>query len=202
MGMSKGEATRQAILDQAMMRASQYGLEGLTIGALAEDLGLSKSGLFAHFRSRETLLLHVLEHTSTHFVDFVVRPALRVPRGEPRLRALFERMLAWPPEGLLSGGCPILSAIFEFDDRPGPIRDLLIRLQRDWLDTITTIARTGASEGHFSGGLDPEQLAHELFGIDLAYHHASRLLRDPKATTRARIAFEALLQRAQTTPTP
>lgn len=195
--MGKGEATRQAILDRAAALASEVGLAGLTIGALAEDLGLSKSGLFAHFRSKEALEVQVLEHVAARFVDVVVKPALRAPRGEPRLRALFTRLLDWPVRSDLPGGCPIIAAASELDDRPGPARDLLVNQQKDWLDTLSNLARTAVAEGHFHKGLDAEQFAFELYGIELAYHHAVRLLRDPKAQTRAWAAFEGLLGRAK-----
>ncbi len=194
--MSKGEATRTAILDRATALASEVGLEGLTIGSLADDLGLSKSGLFAHFRSKEALQIQVLEHIAARFVDNVIRPALKAPRGEPRLRALFELLLEWPTRNELPGGCPLVSAVSELDSRPGPARDLLVRQQRDWLDTIATVVRTALAEGHFRKEVDPEQFAYELYGIEFAYHHALRLLEDPKASRRARAAFEALMERS------
>ncbi len=194
--MSKGETTRAAILDRASELASEVGLEGLTIGSLADELGLSKSGLFAHFRSKEALEVQVLEHIAARFIEIVVRPALKAPRGEPRLRALFERLLEWPTRHELPGGCPLISAVSELDSRPGPARELLVRQQRDWLDTIATIVRTALAEGHFRKDVDPEQFAYELYGIEFAYHHALRLLEDPKAARRARTAFEALMERS------
>jgi AcrR family transcriptional regulator len=193
--MGKGEATRQAILEEAAGLASRVGLGGLTIGSLAARTRLSKSGLFAHFDSKQTLQAQVLEHVAAHFVDLVVRPALAVRRGEPRLRALFDRWLAWET-GAYPGGCPLVAAMAELDDRPGPVRDQLVRSQRDWLDTIAQVFRSGVGEGHFRADADPEQFAHDLQGVILAYHHASRLLRDPAAEARARRAFEALLAAA------
>lgn len=193
--MGKGEATREGILEHAAGLASQVGLEGLTIGRLADDLDLSKSGLFAHFRSKEALQIQVLEHAAARFAEVVVRPTLAAPRGEPRLRALFDRWRRWPREGGMAGGCLFIQASVELDDRPGPARDLLVRQQRDWLGMIAAVVRTGVAEGHFSGGVDPDQVAQELYGIMLAWHHASRLLRDGKAEARARAAFEALLGR-------
>lgn len=195
--MSKGETTRQAILDRASELASQLGLEGLTIGTLATDLGLSKSGLFAHFRSKEALQVQVLEHVAARFVEFVVKPALRAPRGEPRLRALFDNLLEWPKRHELPGGCPLMSAVSELDDRPGPAREVLVRQQRDWLDVIATVTRTALVEGHFRGDVDPEQVAYEIYGIEFAYHTWYRLLADPSAEARARRAFEALLERSR-----
>ena len=195
--MSKGETTRQAILDRATELASKLGLEGLTIGMLATDLGLSKSGLFAHFKSKEALQVQVLEHIEARFVELAIKPALKAPRGEPRLRALFDNILAWPKRHELPGGCPLIAAASELDDRPGPARDLLVRQQRDWLDTIATVVRSGLSERQFHADVDPEQIAFELYGIEFAYHHAYRLLADPNAEKRARQAFEALLERCR-----
>lgn len=196
--MSKGEATRQAIVQRAAELASQVGLEGLTIGSLADAMKLSKSGLFAHFRSKEALQTQVLEHVSALYVERVVKPALKAPRGEPRVRALFEHVLAWPTRHALPGGCPIMSAVYELDDKSGPARELLVRQQKDWLDTLATVVRTAIAEGHFRADLEPEQFAFELYGIEFVYHHAMRLLHDPQAERRARAAFEGLVQRART----
>jgi AcrR family transcriptional regulator len=190
----KGETTRQAILEHATALASKVGLEGLSIGGLAEDLELSKSGLFAHFQSKEALQLQVVDHAARRFVDAVVRPALTAPRGEPRVRAVFERWMEWPR---LPGGCFFVSAISEFDDRPGLVRDRLVQLQKDWLETIANTVRTAIAEGHFHADAEPEQFAHDLYGVMLGYHHAARLLGDPRATERARRAFEALLRAAR-----
>jgi AcrR family transcriptional regulator len=191
--MGKGEQTHQAILERAVQVASRDGLAGLTIGSLAEDLQLSKSGLFAHFQSKEALQVETLRHTAELFVDQVVRPALRAPRGEPRLRAVFERWLAWARADASRGGCLFVAAAAELDDREGPAREELVRHQKDWLELIANVARTGIAEGHFAAGTDPAQVAHDTLGVMLAYHHARRLLRDPRAEPRARRAFEAQL---------
>ena len=195
--MSKGELTRNAIVEHATSLASRVGLGGLTIGTLADDLDLSKSGLFGHFHSKEALQIQVLEHAAATFVQIVVRPALAHPRGVPRVRALFERWLEWTRSGPLPGGCLFVAAATEVDDRPGPVRDRLQQLQRDWLGVIATSFQKGIDEGHFRRDADPEQFAQDLYGVALAYHHAQRLLQDPKAEARARRAFEALLAAAQ-----
>ncbi len=195
--MSKGDETRQAILDRAVGLASAVGLEGLTIGRLAGELDLSKSGLFAHFQSKEALQVQVLEAAAARFVEVVLKPALGAPRGEPRVRALFERWLAWPKAVPQPGGCLFVAASIELDDKPGPARDLLVRLQQDWLDVIAVAVRTAIAEGHFRKSTDAEQFAFELYGTMLMCHHASRLLRDPKALGRARRAFENLLAAAR-----
>jgi AcrR family transcriptional regulator len=195
--VSKGEATRQTILDRASQLVSEVGLEGLTIGSLASDLGLSKSGLFAHFRSKEALQVQVLEHIAARFVELVVKPAVRAPRGEPRLRALFDNVLEWPKRHGLPGGCPLIAAVSELDDRPGPARDLLVQQHRDWLDTIATVVRTALAEKHFRPDVDPEQFAFEVYGIECAFHTSQRLIADKRAEKRARAAFEALVQRSR-----
>ena len=195
--MRKGELTRNTILDRAVRLASEVGLSGLTIGRLASDLELSKSGLFAHFQSKETLQLQVLGRASHIFVQIVVRPALAAPRGEPRIRALFDRWLEWTRTAALPGGCLFVTAAVELDDRPGPARDRLVALQKEWLELLVNVARTGVSEGQFREDLDLEQFAHDLYAVMLGYHHAARLLRDPKAGERARAGFELLREAAR-----
>src|SRR6185436_13786706 len=174
--------------------------EGLSIGRLAQDLELSKSGLFAHFQSKEALQLQVLEHAGARFVETVIKPVLATPRGEPRVRAVFEHWRAWPRNSGMPGGCFFVAAATELDDRPGPARDLLVRLQKDWLDLMANIVRTAIAEGHFAEDVDPDQFAFDLYGVMLVYHHASRLLADPRAGKRARAAFEALVRAARKSP--
>ena len=195
--MGKGEDTRTAILDRSVALATQVGLEGLTIGRLATELHLSKSGLFAHFRSQEALQIQVLDAAAERFVDEVVKPAVREPRGEPRIRALFDRWLAWTKSNSGPGGCLFVAAAAELDDRPGPVRDRLVALQKGWLEMIAIVFRTGATEGVFRPDLDPEEFAHDLYSVMLGYHHASRLMRDPRAEKRAHAAFGRLLSSAR-----
>ena len=133
---TKGEATREAILAHALGLATRIGFEGLTIGRLAEALQMSKSGLFAHFRSKEGLQLEILRFAGARMVETVVKPAFAVERGEPRVRALFDRWLAWEQSPDLPGGCPFMAASFELDDRPGPVRDFVVQNLRDWIDTL------------------------------------------------------------------
>ena len=190
---TKGQTTRHAILERAVRLATQTGLEGLTIGRLAADLGLSKSGLFAHFRSKEALQIQVLDAAAERFVDEVVRPALRERRGEPRLRAMFDRWLAWTKSNSGPGGCLFVAAAAELDDRPGPVRERLVSLQRTWLEILGIAYRTGVEERHFRADVEPEQFAHDVYSVMLGYHHAERLLRDPRAERRANTAFERLV---------
>jgi AcrR family transcriptional regulator len=192
--MGKGEETRTAVLDQAVDVARRLGLSGLTIGSLAEQAALSKSGVFGHFRSKEALQLQVLEHARAQFEEAVARPALRSPRGEPRVRALYEHWVAWDSK---PGGCPFIAAATEFDDRPGAVRDRLVRDQRDMFDMIATIFRTGVAEDHFGADADPDQFAQDFYGIVLARHHTLRLLGDERAEERARRALESLITAAR-----
>jgi AcrR family transcriptional regulator len=196
--MGKGESTRAAILDRAVRLATRTGLEGMTIGKLANELDISKSGLFAHFRSKEALQIQVLDAAAERFVDEVVKPAVRESRGEPRVKALFERWLGWAKSNSGPGGCLFVAAAAELDDRPGPVRDRLVELQKGWLDTIGIVYRTGVDEGHFRPDADPGQFANDLYSVMLGYHHAWRLMRDPQAEKRARTAFERLLASVRT----
>ena len=200
--MTKGEDTRQAILGEALSLASEVGLGGVSIGALAERVRMSKSGLFAHFSSRENLEVAILDEAARRFVDLVVVPALREKRGEPRVRALFERWLLWARQDFLPGGCIFAAAAVELDDRPGPARDRLVATQKDWLATLAGAARIAVEEGHFRPDLDPAQLAFEVYTLAYGYHSLSRLLRDGSAEGRARAAFERLLRDARPPAAP
>ena len=192
--MLKGARTKGEILDHATGLASQVGLTGLTIGVLADALNLSKSGLFAHFRSKEALQIDVLNHAADRFRTVVVRPALQEPRGAPRLRALFERWLEWGRTDALPGGCVFVAATAELDDRPGPVRERLVELQRDWVATLAISFQKGVEAGLFRADADPAQLAQDLYGIMLSYHLHTRLLGDAGADARARRAFDRMIE--------
>jgi len=192
---TKGEQTRAAILDEALRIASKLGLEGLTIGSLADATGMSKSGLFAHFGSREDLQLAVLEHAAQRYGEQVFVPVLKIERGLPRLRALFERWLDWTIESGLPGGCIMISAAAEYDDRPGPIRDAVIANQHRGNAISQKAVRLAIEEGHLSPATDPEQISFEMLGIVLASHNHRRLLGDREARKRALTAFDELISR-------
>ncbi|WP_394822511.1 TetR/AcrR family transcriptional regulator [Pendulispora albinea] len=198
--MSKGEDTRNEIIGRAYSIATEVGLEGLTLGVLAERTHLSKSGLFAHFKSKEALQLEVLERAIGLFVKDVVLPALTKPRGEPRVKTLFDRYLVWirgSEQRDRKGGCFFMSLAHEYDDRPGPLRDRLVQSQRDWYGTLARAARLAVKEGHFRTDLDDTQFAYECIGIGMAFEQAYKLLADPTAEKRARTAFEGLLARSR-----
>jgi AcrR family transcriptional regulator len=167
----------------------------LTIGSLADATGMSKSGLFAHFGSREDLQLAVLEHAAQRYGEQVLMPALKIERGLPRLHAIFERWLDWSTASGLPGGCIMISAAAEYDDRPGPIRDAVIANQRRGGALCEKAVRLAIEEGHLKPSTDPEQIAFEMLGIVLAGHNHRRLLGDKEARKRALTAFDELISR-------
>ncbi len=186
------------MLARAFELATIGGVSGLSIGKLAEATGLSKSGLFAHFGSKETLEVAVVEEASRVFVTEVMLPALKQPRGEPRVKAMFERWLQW---GQRPGGCFFVAVSAELDDRPGPARDALVQACTDWIDALATAAQIAVTENHFRADLDPRQFAFELYGVMLGTHCFMRFLRDPAALERAREGFDRLIKSARPTRT-
>jgi len=188
--VAKGDETKSAVLGSALTLASTLGLEALTIGKLAEHVGMSKSGLFAHFSSKENLQVAVIEEAIARFVALVVSPALKEPRGEPRVRALFNRWLEWSRADFLPGGCIFVAAAVELDDRPGPARDRLMASQKVWIDTLAHAARIAVEEKHYRKDLDCEQLAHETFSIAYGYHFLRRIVDPAEAEKRSRTTFE------------
>ncbi len=188
----KGRQTRAAILDAALGLASHIGLEGLSIGALAEVTGMSKSGVFAHFGSREELQISVVREYHARFEDEVFRPALETARGLPRLRAMFARWLKRVSVEIDSG-CIYISGAVEFDDRPGPVRDALVTMVRTWQGALGRAIRVAVSEGHLRADTDADQVLFEIHGLILALHHDARFLRHTGAEERARAAFERVV---------
>ena len=197
MGMTKGTLTRDRILDRAVQVASRDGLEGLTIGGLAEELSLSKSGLYAHFGSKEELQVQVIERAVARFTDQVLRPALRLPRGEPRVREVFKRWLEWGLGSELPGGCFINMAAVELDDHPGKPRDVLAAVLEEWRASLERLVRTAIDEGHFRSTLDAAQFGFDLYGIVLSTYLARRMMADQGAGRRAHAAFERLIKDAR-----
>jgi AcrR family transcriptional regulator len=191
----KGQQTRAAILDAALALASHIGLEGLSIGALAEVTGMSKSGVFAHFGSREELQISVVREYHRKFEEEVFRPALALPRGLPRLEALFDRWLRRVSLEIDSG-CIYISGAVEFDDRPGPVRDALVTMVQTWQQALERAIRAAVDEGHLRADTDVGQLLFEIHGLILALHHDARFLRHAGAEERARVAFERLVAHA------
>ena len=188
----KGQQTRAAILDAALSLASQMGLEGLSIGALAEVMQMSKSGVFAHFGSREELQISVIREYHARFEEEVFFPAIREPRGLPRLNALFERWIRRVSVELDSG-CIYISGAVEFDDRPGPVRDALATMVRAWHAALERAILGAVEAGHLRPGADAAQMLFEIHGLILALHHDWRFLRHEGVLDRARAGFQRLL---------
>lgn len=202
----KGQQTRAVILEAALGQASHMGLEGLSIGALAELTQMSKSGVFAHFGSREELQIAVIREYHARFEEEVFFPAVREARGLPRLRALFERWVRRVSVELDSG-CIYISGAVEFDDRPGPVRDALLDMVRAWHAALERAIAQAIEERHLRADTDATQMLFETHGLILALHHDARFLRLPGAVERARAGFERIVgavvgERAAPRPAP
>ena len=195
--MGKGEQTRQLIVDRALTLAQKVGLEQVTLGVLADELELSKSGLFAHFKSKEQLQLEVVAEVVHRFTNTVIIPALKQPRGVPRVEALFDGYLRWihGPSAHPSG-CILMALSYEYDDRPGAVLDALLESQRDWLDCIARVAKGAIEEKQFHADLDVKQFAFEFDGLLMAFQRAIKLHHNPRAEPMARKALAHLLQQA------
>ncbi len=191
--MRKGEQTRAAILDVALELASRNGLEGLTIGLLADRMNMSKSGVFAHFGSREDLQMEVLKLYHHRFEQEVFFPSVKEPRGLPRLESMFARWLKRVSVEIASG-CIYISGAVEYDDRPGPIRDALVAMVRAWQGALLRAVQQSVDAGALQPGTDPQQLVYEMYGLILALHHDARFLRSPGAVERAHRGFARLIE--------
>lgn len=190
--LRKGEQTRASILDAALALASRDGLEGLTIGMLADRMGMSKSGVFAHFGSREDLQIEVLKLYHHQFEQEVFFPSMREPRGMPRLRSLFTRWVERVSREIASG-CIYISGAVEYDDRPGPIREQLAGMVSTWQQSLLRAAQQAIDEGHLPTDTDPRQVVFEMYGLVLALHHDARFLHNPGSTERAHKGFARLI---------
>jgi AcrR family transcriptional regulator len=194
----KGERTRQSILERAVDVASLEGLEGLTIGRLAEELKMSKSGLFAHFGSKEELQIATVQAASQRYITEIFSPALRIPRGYPRLMAICESWLSYVRRGVFPGGCFFAAASFEFDSRPGLVRDLVRKLMNDWIGALERAIRMARDEGHIDPNVDTPQLAFELNALFFGANFSFYLRADEQALERADRAIRARLEALRT----
>jgi AcrR family transcriptional regulator len=194
--LRKGELTRAAILDAALEQASRAGLEGLTIGLLADSMGMSKSGVFAHFGSREDLQLAVLKLYHHHFEQEVFVPSMKEPRGLPRLQALFARWVK-RVAAEIDAGCIYISGAVEYDDRPGVIREQLASMVQTWKNALRRCAVQTIDMAHLDAGTDPDQLVFEMYGLILALHHDARFLAVPGSVNRAEAGFARLIRSYQ-----
>ena len=171
--------------------ASRLGLESVTIGSLADTIGMSKSGLFAHFRSKENLQIEILKYAGQDFAASVVVPALKIKRGIPRIKSLVRYWIEWGAK--LTGGCIFVSASSEFSDRPGKVQDYLIHQQQQWIDSLRQIAESAIRSGDFRRDIDTDQFAFDLYSLLLGFHYYHRLLKDSQILERQQAALEKLL---------
>jgi AcrR family transcriptional regulator len=193
-GVHKGQQTKAAIVDTALALASQVGLEGLSIGAIAEIMQMSKSGVFAHFGSREELQISVVREYHERFEREVFYPALKQPRGLPRLQSLFDHWMR-QTSAEIDSGCIYISGAVEFDDRPGPVRDALVETVNTWQAAIHRAVEIAIAEHHLRADADAAQIAFEIHGLILALHYEARFLRNPQGLQRARQGFVNILAR-------
>ena len=193
-GLQKGQQTKQAIVDAALGLATQMGLEGLSIGVLAEVMRMSKSGVFAHFGSREELQISVVREYFNRFQTEIFEPAMLAPRGLPRLRALFANWIKRIAVEIRSG-CIFISGAVEFDDRTGPVRDALSSSVITWLQALLRAVQQAQECGHLDASADDKQIAFEIHGLILALHYEARFLKNSGSIDRANQGFENILRR-------
>jgi AcrR family transcriptional regulator len=196
----RGERTRTAVLDTAVALATEQGLDGLSLAQLADRLGVSKSGLFAHWRSKEELQLATVERARDQWTEQVIAPALRAPRGVRRLWALHDARFAFYAGFVLPGGCFFASSGFEYSVRPGPVRDRLVEVLAEWLGLIERLVREAVQAGELDWPGDPEQLAFELDAIGMAMVYMSLLFDPNEVHQRARAAVLGRLRAICTDP--
>jgi len=191
--LTKSGLTRASIIDAGIAMAQETGLESLTIGTVADRVGLSKSGVFSRISSREELQIAVLNEYARRMTERALLPALRAPRGLPRLRAIWNGWLDWVRDEKIGSSCLFISGAVEYDDRPGPVRDAVFNGLAEWRRQLARTVRQSIDEGHLRQDADPEQIAFELSSIILGVHNDIRLFRDARAFSRARVAFDRLL---------
>ena len=191
--MTKGDETKNAILDTALAMASQLGLEGVTIGILAKATKMSKSGLFAHFQSKENLQVEILKYGSSIFIETAVMPALRTEAGIPRIRALVNNWIKWASSH--AGGCLFVTASNEFSNREGIVRTFLLQQQKAWVGIMRKVARSAIKTGEFRQDLDCDQFVFELYSLLLGFHLYHHLLHSEEIETRQKVALDQLFDK-------
>jgi AcrR family transcriptional regulator len=189
--MKKGHQTKNAILETGMEMASQLGLECVTIGELARETKLSKSGLFAHFQSKENLQIEILKYAAENFTEFVILPSLKAKSGIPRVLTLIQNWIDWGEK--LTGGCIFVTASTEYADRPGQVRDMLLQQQHVWINCLQRIAKSAITAGDFRADVNPDHFAFDLYSMLLGLHYYHRLLHDNRMAERQKIATRELL---------
>lgn len=195
-------ASRNRILQEGVALVSRDGLAGVSIGGLAQQVGMSKSGLFAHFRSKDEVQIALLDRSAEIATAHVVAPAMAAEDGLPRLEALVRNWLGWATRAGLPGGCPVAAALFELDDVAGPVRDKVAALEAEWQGLLTRLVGEAVARGHLRADLDADQFVWELFGIYLSHHAHARFLRRPDADARAAMAFASLVNRSRPADRP
>jgi len=194
--MGHASTTRERILERGLALMSQSGLGGVTLGVLAEQVGMSKSGLFAHFKSKDDVQIELLDYTGHYVRSHIIEPAMKEPEGLPRLRTLMRNWLGWAPRSGLPGGCPVAAGMFEFDDIESPVRDKIAALEAEWRLLLCGLVRRAVELRHLHADVDVEQFVWELGGIYLAHHTMQRFRRSAESDRRAATAFDALVQRS------
>jgi AcrR family transcriptional regulator len=189
--MTKGKDTKNMVLEAGLDMASQLGLECVTIGNLAKATNLSKSGLFAHFQSKENLQVEILNHAARAFSEGVIIPALKTKAGIPRIRALVDNWIQWTSE--LTGGCIFVTASADFTDRPGRVRDVLLNQQKEWIDCLKRIAQSAVAVGDFRKDIDDDQFAFDLYSLLLGFHLYFNLLDDVEIRKRQEAALTRII---------
>ncbi len=195
--MEKGISTKLNILEIALKQVRKFGLEALSIGELAKTVGMSKSGLFAHFKSKESMQVMILDYAAENYVLKVVRPALKVEAGLPRLKGIIDCWIKWSAHNKY-GGCPLIAAAIEFDDRPGKVRDSIRGHLNDLVKTIERSVLICKREGHFVNDSKEEQIAYEIYSLVLGFHIYQRLLGIKDAEQKLRDSLDELYSRYQT----
>lgn len=191
--------TRNRIVAEGLDLLARSGFAGVTLGVLATQTGLSKSGLFAHFGSKTEVQLRLLDETAETARKTVVEPAMNAAAGLPRLRAVFERWLGWSEKAGLGGGCPVAGGFFEFDDAADddPVRQRLVAMDAEWRAFLSDLTAAAVKAGELRKGLDVDQFVWELCGIYLGHHVSYRFTHDSLATKRAHTAFAELVGRSR-----
>jgi AcrR family transcriptional regulator len=198
--MKKGERTKQNILETGIDLASQLGLEGVSIGVLAKAMNMSKSGLFAHFKSKENLQIEILSYAGQVFSEEVLIPSLRIQAGIPRIKALVNHWIAWASK--ISGGCIFVTTSTEFSDRPGRVRDFLTAQQEQWLESLRHLALSAIKAGDFREDIDLNQFAFDLYSMLLGFHFYYKLLQNGGIKKRQEESLQRLLDQYRDKRTP
>jgi AcrR family transcriptional regulator len=188
--------TKERVLNFGANLISKAGLTGVTVGSLAELTGMSKSGLFAHFKSKEEMQIRLLDRSAEMAAKHVIAPSMAAPDGVPRLKSLVQNWLGWSQKAGLDGGCPVAAGLFELDDSEGPVRDHVLRMESTWRQLLSQLVNRAIQLDQLRHDLDVDQFVWELCGIYLSHHVSLRFVRDKKADLRAATAVEALFARA------